>query len=101
MLDVKTKSGGLQQHAWLIETALASTPLQLKDSVQQHIALAKQQKGASLSGAQSPVWKGMAYLFPEILDPVVRNELIYLGALPSWATPISTAEAGRKGPPSA
>lgn len=87
LLDANTKAGGLQRHALLVETALQRTPLKLKDTVQKHIDQSKAQQGSALGDANDAAWKGMAYLFPEILDPFVREELRYLGALPLWATP--------------
>ncbi|UVC15325.1 hypothetical protein [Mesorhizobium onobrychidis] len=33
----------------------------------------------------SAEWRLLKHLLPEALDPVVRNELKYLDALPEWA----------------
>jgi hypothetical protein len=31
------------------------------------------------------MWGAAAWLFPEVLNPLVREELGYLGELPEWA----------------
>lgn len=36
---------------------------------------------------QSPEWSLLRHLLPEALDPVLREELKYLDALPDWARP--------------
>jgi hypothetical protein len=33
----------------------------------------------------SPEWKLLRELLPEALDPVIRSELMFYGALPAWA----------------
>lgn len=34
-----------------------------------------------------PMWRGARWLFPEVLDPLVRHELDSLSSLPAWAQP--------------
>ena len=34
-----------------------------------------------------PMWQAARWLFPEVLDPLVRHELESLGSLPNWAKP--------------
>ena len=81
----------VQRYALLLETLLAHTtcaPL-LKGTVGQHIERAKQQMEGNLCLDGEPEWDIVRYLLPEVFDPVIRQEMKYLGVLPSWATAIA------------
>ncbi|MFH1346275.1 MAG: hypothetical protein ABIL01_34490 [Pseudomonadota bacterium] len=80
---------GLQRYALLIETLLQHTVLRdlLAGTVGQHIERAKAQMEGNLSLSDDPEWEIMRLLVPEVFDPLVREELIYLTALPAWASP--------------
>jgi hypothetical protein len=41
--------------------------------------------GTSQTSEMDPLWKAMAQLFPEVLNPIVRQELDDLHQLPNWA----------------
>ena len=47
-------------------------------------------RGEAQANQQSPEWKLLRSLLPEALDPVLREELIYLDALPDWAVSVLT-----------
>ncbi|MCL4853292.1 MAG: hypothetical protein KJZ78_18190 [Bryobacteraceae bacterium] len=80
---------GIQRYALLVEALLQQTVLRdlLQGTVGQHIARAKAQMEGNLSLSDDPEWAIMRFLVPEALDPLVREELIYLRALPAWASP--------------
>jgi len=56
----------------------------LNGSVGDHLRRYSADKQA---GADSIEWQLLRRLFPEALDPIVREELDYLDALPEWASP--------------
>ncbi|WP_448044368.1 competence protein CoiA family protein [Bradyrhizobium liaoningense] len=82
---------GIQRYALLVELLLQHTALcgLLDGTVGQHIKRAKAQMEGNLSLSDDPEWAIMRHLVPEVFDPLVREELIYLQALPAWATPIT------------
>jgi hypothetical protein len=54
----------------------------LKPSVKSHLSRYRNQVQAD---EQSEEWQLLRRLLPEALDPVLREELIYLDAMPKWA----------------
>jgi hypothetical protein len=80
---------GIQRYALLVEMLLQRTVLcdLLRGTVGQHIERAKAQMEGNLSLSDDPEWAIMRLLVPEVFDPLVREELIYLRALPAWASP--------------
>jgi len=42
-------------------------------------------RGEHQANEQSTEWALLRHLLPEALDPVLREELAYLDALPDWA----------------
>lgn len=81
--------GGIQRYALIIEKLLARTSLceLLEGTVGRHLGRAKIAKEGNLCLEGETEWKIITYLVPEVFNPVTREELIYLGALPSWAIP--------------
>ena len=78
----------VQRFALLLEFLLERTPLKtlLNASVGKHIARAKKECDGNLCLEDEPEWDIMRHLIPEIFDPIVRNELLYLSSLPEWAS---------------
>lgn len=44
---------------------------------------------------QSPEWSLLQHLLPEALDPLIREELKHLDALPGWADPTTNTSEGK------
>ncbi len=96
MLNSKLSSAAFAPYSDLIKTFLANTALSellLRPSLRKILRSAHESEAQI--GPDHPVWRGMARLFPEVLDGVVRAELLDLGRLPTWAggPRISTSEA--------
>lgn len=49
----------------------------------------RRHRGEVQADEQSPEWQLLRRLLPEALDPVLREELAYLDALPNWARPVT------------
>lgn len=77
----------IQRCALIIEQIIQRTPLAdtLQKSVSAHLARAKEKMDGNLCLPGEPEWMVMGRLLPEVFDPVVREQLKYLGALPAWA----------------
>jgi len=58
----------------------------IKASVHDHL---RRYRDAIQATNESPEWILLRKLLPEALDPVLREELAYLDALPDWANPTS------------
>ena len=56
----------------------------LKSKVGEHL---RGHRSGAQADERSQEWSMLRYLLPEALDPVVRQELRYLDALPAWASP--------------
>lgn len=78
---------GFPIYALLIERLLRLTALHqlLGGTVGEHIERAKGRMDGNLCLDFEPEWDIMRHLVPEVFDPVTRDELIYLDALPEWA----------------
>jgi Competence protein CoiA-like family len=72
----------------LIETTAVGGSL--KPSVGEHLS---RYRANIQADEKSPEWQLLRDLLPEALDPVLREELIYLDALPHWAIPAPTKDA--------
>lgn len=95
MLNAKLSAHAFMPFATLIETMLAATPARdrlERISVSRSLELAKQRVDQVRPG--HPVWAGATRLFPEVLDGLLRAELIDLARLPAWAAG-STADTLR------
>jgi hypothetical protein len=79
----------IQRHALLIEHLLQHTNLNdfLSGTVGIHIERAKHAMEGNLCLSHEPEWDIMSYLVPEVFHRVIRDELVYLEALPAWAAP--------------
>jgi hypothetical protein len=77
----------VRKYALVLEQVAARSKIAdyVGKSVADHIRRAKTELGKSLCKIGEPEWKLIAYLVPEILDPIVREELRYFDALPAWA----------------
>lgn len=87
MLNTRLNVEEYAQYATLIEAMLKGTAacrLLTANSLRQKIASAK---AAPQVLPGHPLWEAAAWLFPEILKPLVRDELEYIGELPDWAIP--------------
>jgi hypothetical protein len=88
MLNTRLHAEEYRRYAALIEAMLkgtASDRLLAAPSLVQHIRHAKDVEAQILP--DHPMWEAAAYLFPEVLQPIVREELWELGELPPWAVP--------------
>jgi hypothetical protein len=86
MLNTYFSTGIFSPFADLITQLIARTSaFELLDgSVGVHL---RRYRADRQAGPDSIEWQLLRKLFPEALDPVVREELDYLDALPSWANP--------------
>ncbi|MEL7803041.1 hypothetical protein [Sulfitobacter pontiacus] len=77
------RGGVISQYADLLEHLLRNTAMHslLDTAVGQHLRRAT----AEQKDESSPEWRLLRKLLPEALDPLLRDELLYLDALPSWA----------------
>jgi hypothetical protein len=79
----KKDKGVISQYATLLARLIENTAQYklLETTVGEHI-----NKASALQvDESSPEWALLKKLLPEALDPVIRDELIYLDALPDWA----------------
>ncbi|MEN6544283.1 hypothetical protein [Parvibaculum sp.] len=81
-------STATQRYAELLRELISSTRAHglLNGSVGQHIERAMKAVEGNLCLRDEPEWRIMSYLIPEVFDPLMREELLYLGALPAWAS---------------
>jgi hypothetical protein len=97
MLNSRLHAREYAPYAALIEALLRGTAadvLLAAPSLLQHIHNAKEEAQVSPG---HPVWEAAAHLFPEVLRPLVREELETLGELPMWAIPTLPRELDRSG----
>jgi hypothetical protein len=86
---------GIQMYALIIERLLRLTALHhlLEGTVGKHIERAKRAMEGNLCLDFEPEWDIMRHLVPEVFDPHIRDELVYLNALPVWAvSPLNVKE---------
>jgi hypothetical protein len=78
---------GIQIYVLIIERLLRLTSQHhlLGGTVGKHIERAKRAMEGNLCLDYEPEWDIMRYLVPEVFDAVIRDELIYLDVLPTWA----------------
>jgi len=84
----------------LLATLIENTELAdlLNGRVGDHL---RRYRADNQSGPNSAEWQLLRYLLPEALDPVARDELDYLDALPKWVRPardLAATNWGRKIP---
>ncbi|MDG6079920.1 hypothetical protein E3U23_12040 [Erythrobacter litoralis] len=87
MLNSKLNGSDFKHCASLIEAFVGGTSLSElleKASLRRFIAEAKQAEAQV--DQEHPLWRVMTFLFPEVLDGLVRAELTDLGQLPDWAS---------------
>lgn len=86
MLNTYLSVGTLAHYVDLLQALIQNTARSnlLSTSVGDHL---KKYRKAEQANQHSPEWRLLAELIPEALDPMVRTELIYLDALPTWAQP--------------
>jgi hypothetical protein len=93
MLNARLSNATYMPYADLLEAMLAATtarPWLARTSLQ--TALARARGEADQVEPGHPVWNAAARLFPEVLDGLVRAELIDLDRLPEWTAPASAAD---------
>lgn len=87
MLNSKLGSAAFAPYADLSETFLRATPLaSLLDRPSLQKILASARAAHSQIDPEHPVWNALARLFPEVLNGLIRAEMIDLGQLPVWAS---------------
>ncbi len=95
MLNTRLSGERMWRYASLFEELLSNTAarwlLEAK-SLRDAIAEAKLREPAQITRGH-PFWNAAACIFPEALDPLVRDELREIGELPGWAC--EPAEARR------
>lgn len=86
MLNAKLNGRAFMPYADLISAFLrgsARTELLARSSFVQILDQARRSRAQV--GPEDPTWQAAARIFPEVLDGVRRQEMIDVGALPSWA----------------
>jgi hypothetical protein len=78
---------GIQTYALIIERLLRLTSLHhlLDGTVGKHVERAKKAVEGNLCLDYEPEWDIVRYLVPEVFNPLIRDELVYLDVLPFWA----------------
>lgn len=86
MLNTHLHFGTFAPYADLLTRLIENTAISdlLETKVGDHLRRHRNQVQADL---ESPEWCLLRHLLPEALDPVLREELLYLDALPDWARP--------------
>ena len=84
MLNTYLHSGAFSRYCDLLRHLIGSTASSdlLDTKVGDHL---RDYRDAAQADEQSPEWQLLRRLLPEALDPVLREELAYLDALPEWA----------------
>jgi hypothetical protein len=84
MLNTYLHNGEFSRFTNLLTQLIQNTAIaaSIKPSVWDHISRHRDDNQAD---AQSSEWQLLRQLLPEALDPVLREELTYLEALPDWA----------------
>jgi hypothetical protein len=86
---------GVQLYALIIEELLRRTAVYslLNGTVGKHVERAKKSMEGNLCLDGEAEWETVRYLAPEVFDERIRQELIYLDALPAWAiSPLKETE---------
>lgn len=85
MLNTYLHGGTFAEYADLLKKLIENTASYdlLNTNVGVHL---NRHRAAVQVGSETPPWQILKELIPEALDPVLREELIYLDALPDWAT---------------
>ena len=102
MLNTRLSGERMWRYASLFEELLNNTAarhlLEAK-SLRHAIAEAKAHAPAQISRGEA-LWEAAAWIFPEALNPLVRDELGEIGELPSWACePAGSLEESADGEP--
>lgn len=86
MLNTHLHGGTFARHTELLTELIRNTAKAdlLQTSVGEHL---RRYRGEPQAMEDSPEWRLLRDLLPEALDPVLREELSYLDALPDWAQP--------------
>jgi hypothetical protein len=86
MLNTYLHAGTFSGYTDLLTRLIANTAMAelLKAKVGEHL---RRHRGEAQADERSQEWLMLRHLLPEALDPVVREELRYLDALPAWASP--------------
>lgn len=81
---------GMQQYALIVQYLIENTTLKgrLPKSVDEHLERAFAAKTGNLCLTHEAEWAVMAHLIPEVFDPRVREQMMYLGCLPTWVRPL-------------
>jgi hypothetical protein len=84
MLNTLLHSGKLARYSDLLTRLIENTRCNdlLSGKVGEHLRRYRSENQANL---ESDEWLKLRRLLPEALDPMLREELIYLDALPDWA----------------
>ena len=88
MLNSYLHSGTFARYGDLLTRLIrntASTDL-LRTKVGDHL---RRHRDGEQADEESAEWQLLRQLLPEALDPVFREELSYLDALPNWARPVT------------
>lgn len=93
MLNTFLSTGMLSRYTNILARLIEAVGerVQLTPKVSEHLRKFRDEDQANES---APEWTLLRSLLPEIFDPLLREELIYLDALPDWAgPPASTPQA--------
>lgn len=85
MLNTYLHAGAFSGYTDLLTRLIGNTAMAglLKAKVGEHL---RRHRSEAQADERSPEWSMLRHLLPEALDPVVREELRYLDALPVWAS---------------
>ena len=84
MLNTYLHNGEFARYTNLLTRLIETTAIgdSIKATVWEHI---RRHRDDDQADQESTEWRLIRKLLPEALDPVLREELLYLDALPSWA----------------
>ena len=87
MLNTYLHAGTFGGYTNLLTQLIENTAMAglLKAKVGEHL---RRHQSEEQADERSPEWSLLRQLLPEALDPLVRDELRYLDALPAWAIPV-------------
>lgn len=87
MLNTYLHSGTFARYADLLTRLIENTASDdlLRTKVGNHL---RRHRDSVQADEESAEWHLLRHLLPEALDPVLREELAYLDALPDWARPV-------------
>ena len=88
MLNTYLHSGTFARYADLLTRLIGNTASGdlLRMKVGNHL---RRHRDSVQADEESAEWQLLRQLLPEALNPVLREELIYLDALPDWARPVT------------